>query len=70
MGLMQTEVVWKALPILGDYITELKKANNFAKKHTIIGHVLSFCHIWHPCCTVLKSWQLELEYYKSVCYKE
>ena len=45
MGLMQTEVVWKALPILGDYITELKKANNFAKKHTIIGHVLSFCHI-------------------------
>ncbi len=31
MGLMQNEVIWKALPIFGDYITESKKANNFAK---------------------------------------
>ncbi len=31
MGLVQNEVVWKALPIFGDYITELKKTNNFAK---------------------------------------
>ena len=31
IGCMQNEVVWKVLPIFGDYITELKKANNFAK---------------------------------------
>ena len=37
MGLMQNEVVWKVLPIFGDYITELKKANNFAKIIPLLG---------------------------------